>query len=118
MSNNTEKVRDSLPATKARADATTNLPPGGQPITVTFGNVTVSTTTPDPASVEQNIKDSGEKLERALRALLTPGVKLTRRAGVAYYHAHPEREDLLVRVLDGQESVGKMQGGLFVQVEP
>lgn len=86
--------------TEARCASAPHTPRarGGEPIEVTFGQVTVRTTAPDPARVRKNIEESGDKLEKLLRVLETPGVTL-RPAGRVAARARSKRKVLAPRVL-------------------
>jgi hypothetical protein len=66
------------------------------------------------ARVKRNIKSGQQALARALPEFLKPGVEIRPLPGVPLYHAYAKDPRFLVRVLDGQFSVGQLINGQFV----
>lgn len=88
-------------------------PSRGEPVEVTFGNVTVRTTTPDAATLKKNIEAGGAAFRRGLEAFRHPGVKLSLRKGTPTYEADPSRPGLVVQVLNGKRTSGVFRHGKF-----
>ena len=80
---------------------------------VSFGDVTVTVTDLDAAIGARNIKRGQVALERASKALATPGITMTLKRGVPYYQADPSDPRRVIRVLNGKRTYGKFHGGVF-----
>lgn len=90
-------------------------PSRGEPVEVTFGNVTVRTTTPDAATLKKNVEAGGVALRRGLQAFKHPGVKLSLPPGTPTYEADPSNPKRVVQVLNGKRTTGVFEGGKFVE---
>lgn len=90
---------------------------GPKPLkTVRFGLVTVTDEAPSDAVVKVGIRQGNAGLDRALTAIVTPGVKLKLKAGVPLYAADPKDPNLLIRQLGGKSERGRFESGKFVKL--
>lgn len=80
---------------------------------ITFGSVTIETERASGAERKRNIAEGVAALRRAAKAFATPGVALDLPSSVARYHSDPEVAGRLVRVLNGEETVGHFVDGAF-----
>lgn len=84
-----------------------------KPSTITYGSVTIEAVRATGEQRERNIAKGVKALRRAAKSLATPGVKLDIPDSAPRYHADPKVPGRLVRVLDGEESVGTFKNGAF-----
>ncbi|NOT41578.1 MAG: hypothetical protein HOP13_13895 [Alphaproteobacteria bacterium] len=90
---------------------------GPKPLkTVQFGVVTVTGEAPSAAVVKASIRQGTDALDRALTAIVTPGVKLKHKAGMPLYAADPKNPNLLIRQLGGKSERGRFESGKFVKL--
>lgn len=83
------------------------------PITITFGSVTLQTMQAPESIRRANIKAGQSALRRAKKAIITPGVELTRKKGVPLYYGCDAHPGLIVRELDGAKTIGTFSNGRF-----
>ncbi len=86
----------------------------GKPRTARFGAVTVVSNRPDADTVDRNITAGRDALNRAVEALVKPGVDLKLRKGVPQFRADTENPKMLIRDLDGAIEKGRIIDGKFV----
>ena len=85
----------------------------GRSMKITIGNVTVMVTKPNAEQVKRNVESSTLALERDVKKLNRPGVRIYAKKGVPLYSADPEQPGLYIRSLNGQEDRGVLEGGSF-----
>jgi hypothetical protein len=81
---------------------------------VKFGAVTVKGGQPDMMVVSRNVKLGNTAFNRAAAAIASPGVTMTKRAGVPVYRAASDDPKILIRTLNGKVERGRIVGGKFV----
>jgi len=86
----------------------------GQSYNVKFGSVTVSGARPSSAAVDANVERSTEALQRIVKKLAKPGVRLSIKKGVPRYSLDENDPGVFVRVLDGVTLRGRIVDGKFV----
>jgi hypothetical protein len=94
-----------------------NHPPSDgewEPVSVSFGAVTVQMARPPESVRRANIEAGQAALQRGKSALVKPGVKLTRQKGIPLYFGCEDRPGWMVRELDGKKTVGRFMSGRFV----
>ena len=80
---------------------------------VTFGSVTVMVRPPTKAEVQRNVEQSTAALERALKRLVRPGIRLYPKRGVPLYWGDDNHPGKFVRLLDGKHDLGILENGEF-----
>lgn len=80
---------------------------------VTVGSVTVDCPKPSAEEIARNVDAGQRALERGLKAMLVPGVKLDLPSDAPRYRADPERPDRVIRAINGVEEHGTFVGGKF-----
>jgi hypothetical protein len=80
---------------------------------VKFGDVTVWAPKATAAKLNQGVRASTEALERAVKRLTRPGIRLHRKKGVPLYSADPDDPGILIRELDGKVERGVFKDGGF-----
>ena len=80
---------------------------------VTFGSVTVMVRPPTKAEVHHNVEQSTAALERALKRLVRPGIRLYPKRGVPLYWGDDNHPGKFVRLLDGKRDLGILENGEF-----
>ena len=78
-----------------------------------FGSVTIEGGAPSSATVKHNISLGQSALERGFKALVKPGVKLSRGKGIPIYRADPNDPRILIRELNGRDERGALVDGEF-----
>jgi hypothetical protein len=86
-------------------------------VVITIGGVTVVGTHPSDEEIATRIREGQEALARALPALCAPGIKPREQWGILFYRAHPRRQGVVIRDLDGKREIGSCEGGAFVVAE-
>lgn len=85
----------------------------GQEVIVTFGSVTVKVHELRISEVKRNIKEGQDALSRAIKRIITPGVKIEVARGVPMFHANPTQPGQIVRQLNGKSESGVFVNGKF-----
>lgn len=78
-----------------------------------FGRVVVEAAKPSAAEARVNIDAGRAALVRAKTALTRPGVQVHIDPKVPLYHADPANPGMLVRMLNGRTTRGRMVAGRF-----
>lgn len=80
---------------------------------VKFGSVTVMVPYPTKAEIKRNVDLSTKALERMLKRLLRPGVRIHPKRGVPLYFGDEDHPGKIVRLLDGKRELGVLEDGEF-----
>jgi hypothetical protein len=81
--------------------------------TVRFGDVEVTGPMPTEEEVRRNVELGSEGLRRALKKLLTPGIRLRARKDVPLFWVDPDNAALFIRELNGRRDKGVLENGEF-----
>jgi hypothetical protein len=80
---------------------------------ITFGAVTVVSTSPNADVISKNVLAGQSALERAAKKLTSPGVTLQSTKGVPLYHVDENHPAVIVRELNGKKVQGSLRNGKF-----
>lgn len=81
--------------------------------TVVFGQVEVSAQKVSSKTKKRNVTMGNTAISRAATTLREPGVSLNAAPGVPLFFADETDPALIVRILNGQSTRGKIEGGKF-----
>jgi hypothetical protein len=84
---------------------------------VKFGNVVITSTTPDRKAVAANVERSSEALERVAKKLIRPGFAVRARQDVPRFSIDSTDPKLIIRELNGRTERGKLVNGQFEVVD-
>jgi hypothetical protein len=84
--------------------------------TIEFGGVTIVAPTPTPTEVKRRVAESHLMIDRLIKAIAKPGIKLSHKKSTPVFVADSTNPKLVIRKLDGQETRGEFQNGVFVAV--
>ena len=83
------------------------MPISKSKVAVTFGSVTVLTTRPSASQVQKNIVEGQQALQRARKAIVTPGIKLEHKKDVPLYFGCEDDSRSMIREMNGIRERGR-----------